>query len=265
MIAAAPLTIEQPAYFDRLAEIETRHWWSLGMWRLASHWLRTPLRGQRGLSALDVGCGTGQTALRLARRPEIDRVVGLDPSPEALEHAQRRHPFPLVRGSAVELPFADSRFDVVTCFDVLQHVGPGDDRRAIAELYRVLQPGGIALVRSNARARGRASVEGYRLHELIDRFNDNGFHVMRATYANFLPALLQEARGRLSAGSSGRTDRRKGARKQGHPAGGGLQIRLPHPWINQIMRGVSTVEAGIAGCTPIPLPYGHSTVLLARR
>ena len=37
------LTIDDPAYFDRLAEVEAAHWWSLGMWRLASHWLDAAL------------------------------------------------------------------------------------------------------------------------------------------------------------------------------------------------------------------------------
>ena len=46
---SASLTIDQPAYFDRLAEVEAAHWWSLGMWRLASHWLSAAIRGRRGL------------------------------------------------------------------------------------------------------------------------------------------------------------------------------------------------------------------------
>lgn len=254
------LTIEQPAYFDRLAEIEATHWWSLGMWRLGSHWLDTALRGRRDLAALDVGCGTGQTALRLACRPEIGGVVGLDPSAEALTHARRRHPFPLVRGSALDLPFADSRFDVITCFDVLQHLPQDGDRRAAAELYRVLAPGGVALVRANAQAWSSASpaVEGgYRLSALVGVFEDSGFAVRHATHANCLPALAQELRGRLAR--PGR------ASPSSHPSGGGLKIQMPHPWVNRVMGGIAAAEAAVAGRLTARLPFGHSTMLLVCR
>jgi SAM-dependent methyltransferase len=256
----AVLTIEQPAYFDRLAEVEAAHWWSRGMWRLGAHWLDAAVRGRRGLSALDVGCGTGQTALRLARRPEIGSVVGLDPSAEALAHARRRHDLPLVRGSALDLPFEDSSFDVVTCFDVLQHLPPGGDRRAAAELRRVLGPGGVALVRANAQgwaAASSAAEGGYRLGDLVAVFEASGFTVARATLANCLPALVQELRGRLVRPGRG------GGR--GHPSGGGLRIQLPHPWVNRVMGGVAAAEAVIAGRLAAPLPFGHSTMLLACR
>lgn len=254
----AVLTIDQPAsYFDRLAQIEATHWWALGMWRLGSHWLDAAVRGRRGLAALDVGCGTGQTVLRLSRRPEIDSVVGLDPSAEALNHAQHRHDFPLVRGTALDLPFARSSFDVVTCFDVLQHLPPGGDRRAAAELFRVLGPGGVALIRSNARVgrtTGAAAEVGYRLGDLVSIFEETGFSVVRATLANCLPALAQELRGRLRRGGQG-----------GHPAGGGLTIRLPPPWLNRVMERVAATEAVVAGRWAARLPFGHSTMLLACR
>ena len=37
----AIVTIDHPAYFDRLAEVEAAHWWSWGMWRIAAHFLNT--------------------------------------------------------------------------------------------------------------------------------------------------------------------------------------------------------------------------------
>lgn len=246
----APLLIEQPAYFDRLAEIETAHWWARGMWRLAAYWLAAAVRGRRGLWALDVGCGTGATTHRLAARPEITRVIGLDASPEALARAGG---FARVRGSAVALPFEAGRFDVVTCFDVLQHLPEGGDRRAVAELRRVLRPGGVALVRSNAGAGQPGS--GYRLSALVRVFEESGLDVVRATHANCLPALAQEVRGRLTPGRGDRP----------HPAGGGLRIRMPHPLVNRLMGMVSTAEAAVAGRFAARLPFGHSTMVLARR
>jgi SAM-dependent methyltransferase len=254
--APAP-TIDDPAYFDRLAEVEAAHWWSRGMWRLAACWLTGALRGRRGLSALDVGCGTGLVAVRLADRPEIGLVVGLDPSPAALDHARRRHGFPLVLGSALVLPFESGRFDLITCFDVIQHLPEGRQTEAARELRRVLRPGGIAIIRSNTAPDAASPPEARRsgLDQLTSIVATSGFTVRRATYANCFPALAQEIRARLA--------RKDGPNSRGHPAGGGLRIRLPHPWVNRFMGGVSAAEAIVADRLSARLPYGHSTMVLA--
>jgi SAM-dependent methyltransferase len=248
-MTAAP-TIDDPRYFDRLADVEARHWWALGMWRLASAWLDRALAGRHGVRALDVGCGAGLTALRLGARPEISAVVGLDLSPEALRHARRRHPL-VFRGSALSLPFASGRFDLVTCFDVLQHLPPGGDRRAAAELARVLAPGGVALVRSNGRG-WSGDGSSYRLAQLIEVVASSGLVVRRASYANCLPSLIQEVRGQAGRGLP-------------HPSGGGLTIAVPPPWINRLMGTVAAVEALLAGRLGVTLPFGHSTLALAEK
>jgi len=249
----AGLRIDDPAYFDRLAEVEARHWWSLGVWRLASYWLDCALPGRSGLRVLDVGCGTGLTARRLALRPDVAEVVGLDPSPDALRHAGARFDGRLTLGSALALPFPDGRFDVVTGFDVLQHLPPGGDLVAAAEMRRVLRPAGVALVRSNGRGfTGGASA--YRLADLVGLFARAGFRVGRASYANALPALAQEVRGLLSRGNGSAS---------GHPSGGGLRIRMPRPAVNRLMAGVAVSEAWAAGRLGVRLPFGHSTMLLA--
>jgi SAM-dependent methyltransferase len=246
-MTATALTIDDPAYFARLAEVDAVHWWSLGMWRIAACWLAEALRGRRGLHALDVGCGTGMGAVRLAERPEIAQVIGLDPSPPALAEARRRHGFPLVQGSALALPFAAARFDVVTCFDVLQHLPEGGLYEAAGELRRVLRPDGIAVLRSNTEP-GRS-----RLDQLGRVFAATGFAVRRASYANCLPALVQELRMRIAS-----------PHRSGHPAGGGLQIRVPHPWVNRVMGGITAAEAFVAGRLAARLPYGHSTMFLVQ-
>jgi SAM-dependent methyltransferase len=256
---APVLTLDQPAYFDRLAEAEARHWWPLGMWRLTAFWLDDALAGRRGLLALDVGCGTGLTALRLARRPEIARAVGLDPSADALAHARRRHALPLLRGSALELPFAHASCDLVTCFDVLQHLPPGGDGRAASEFARVLRPGGVALVRANGRGWSRDG-SAYRLGDLTGLLTAAGLVVRRASYANGLPALIQELRGRLPLAHRGRSER-----PAAHPSGGGLRLAPGHPVVNRVMGLVSGAEAVLAGRYGVPLPFGHSTLVLAEK
>lgn len=248
-------TIEDPAYFDRLADVEVSHWWSRGMWRLASYWLDDALRGRRGLLALDVGCGTGQTAVRLAGRPEVARVFGLDPSGDALKHARRRHDLPLIRGGATDLPLAAGSVNLITCLDVIQHVPPGRAGDAAAEIARVLSPGGLALVRANGRGWSGDS-SSYRLADLRGLFAGAGLLVRRASYANFLPAVAQEVCGRISrAGQGGRS----------HPAGGGLAIGHRRKRTDPLMTAVSTAEAVAAGRFGLNLPFGHSTLVLAEK
>jgi SAM-dependent methyltransferase len=256
-----PLRIDDPAYFDRLADVEARHWWALGLWRLAAYWLDAALAGRSGLRALDVGCGTGLTAARLAARPEVREAVGLDPSPVALAIAARCHAGPLVRGSALALPFEAGEFDVLTCFDVLQHLPPGGDRAAAVELRRVLRPGGLALVRSNGRGLSGGG-SAYRLADLTRLLRAAGLHVRRASYANALPALAHEARGALTRATYPLHGRPP---VPGHPSGGGLRIRVPGPAVNRLMGGVAAAEAWLAGRVGVPLAFGHSTLVLAER
>jgi SAM-dependent methyltransferase len=253
-------SLHDPAYFERLARIESRHWWSLGLWRLANTWLDLAIAGQRGLSALDAGCGAGITSARLARRPEIRVTVALDPSRFALEHARAHAGRTLLRGSVLALPLAAASVDIVTCFDVLQHLESGEDRTAAAEFHRVLRPGGWAVVRTNGKGGWRddgQSAAPYDPSSLSALFACAGFEVTRCTYANCLPAMAQEWRARLlRAGRAG---------NDGHPSGKGLAIDLPPPWINGLMGLVSNAEAVAAGRWACKLPFGHSTMLLARR
>ena len=89
-------------------------------------------------SFLDAGCGEGFVARRIIEAvPEI-ALTGCDVSSMALEIAASANPEArFVAGSVVDLPFPDRSFDVVGCFEVLEHL-PGDlPRRALSELARV--------------------------------------------------------------------------------------------------------------------------------
>lgn len=117
---------------------------------VVEHYLRKRVafvdaRCPRG-ETLDVGCGTGTLAGRLARpdRP----VVGCDPSAGMLEVLRRDVPgVAAVHADGTALPFADDRFALVLCVAVLHHVAAPDAvRRTLAEMVRVCRPGGRVLV-----------------------------------------------------------------------------------------------------------------------
>lgn len=101
-----------------------------------------------GLSVLDCGCGSGSITLGIAAVCVPGKVVGIDFGPTQIEHARAAAK---ARGLAnVEfrtadchaLPFADSSFDRVFSPALMEHLS--EPARAIAEIRRVLKPGGIA-------------------------------------------------------------------------------------------------------------------------
>jgi SAM-dependent methyltransferase len=96
--------------------------------------------------ALDVGCGTGQLAARVAGAGY--RVVGLDPSAGMLDQLRRRCPgVATVVGSGTALPFPDATFALTYCVAVLHHVAePEAVRQTLAEMARVTRPGGRVVV-----------------------------------------------------------------------------------------------------------------------
>lgn len=95
---------------------------------------------------LDVGCGTGALAERLAGAGY--EVTGIDPSQGMLDVLAERSPaVTAVRGSGTALPFEDDGFDVVLTVAALHHIADPDAvRRTLAEMVRVTRPGGRVLV-----------------------------------------------------------------------------------------------------------------------
>ncbi|MGH2557722.1 MAG: class I SAM-dependent methyltransferase [Thermomicrobiales bacterium] len=96
--------------------------------------------------ALDVGCGTGLLAERLADAGYA--VVGLDPSRGMLRQLHGRRPdVPGVAAGGTALPFADETFALTYCIAVMHHVAaPEAVRRTLTEMARVTRPGGRILI-----------------------------------------------------------------------------------------------------------------------
>jgi len=107
-----------------------------------------------GADVLEIGCGYGDGALLVARRFGGARVVGVDLDEEIIAAARRRVARPprwarqvateriaFLCGDATALSFPDEAFDAAILFGMLHHVRQW--RRAIAEAYRVLRPGGV--------------------------------------------------------------------------------------------------------------------------
>ena len=105
------------------------------------------LLGERRFArALEIGYGAGAVQLALGRA--VDELHGIDldadPARIAPALAARGVRAELVQGSVLEMPYPDGHFDLAVCFSVFEHLA--DYRRALAEVARVLRPGGHFLL-----------------------------------------------------------------------------------------------------------------------
>jgi ubiquinone/menaquinone biosynthesis C-methylase UbiE len=108
------------------------------------------LEPRPGELLLDVGCGTG-TMLAMMEAVYGTRGVGVDFSRGAVESAIacRRGESEFFTADALQLPFRDGSFDIVTTLSVLEHVS--DPARMISEIGRVLKPGGRMLLHTASK------------------------------------------------------------------------------------------------------------------
>ncbi len=188
------------------ADAEARHFWFRGFRSFVTPMLRAAAADRPSPRILDCGCGTGANLALLDR---FGRAFGFDLSEVGLRIARANGRPRTVRASVTAVPFPSGAFDIVTSFDVLYSLEAADERAALAEIYRLLKPGGVAIVNVAAMEalRGDHSVlshevRRYSRRELRDRLREAGFVVDRVTYTNFtlfLPMLaartLQRRRG----------------------------------------------------------------------
>ena len=118
---------------------------------------------------LEVAVGTGRN---LTFYPQGVRLSGIDLSPAMLEIARKRAEelgvdADLTEGDAQQLPFADASFDTVVCTLSLCNIP--DDRGAIAEMKRVLRPGGRLLLLDHVRASSKVWLAVQRVLEPLSR------------------------------------------------------------------------------------------------
>lgn len=115
-------------------------------WFLGTPLAKT-LRGASSSMVLDVATGTGRLPLALLRQPDFcGRIIALDLSRRMLTLAAQKttayqHRLTLLWQDATTLPFGDNTFDAVTCLEALEFLPNG--RATLAEMVRVLRPGGI--------------------------------------------------------------------------------------------------------------------------
>lgn len=236
------------------AAAEDTHYWFRGLRRTAKRWLVDAIAGQPVTCIIDCGAGTGRNLDWLA---ELGPAVGVELTPLAL-NVGRRKGRRLVRGSVTSLPFADASATVATSFDVLYCLSDDEERQALAEMWRVVEPGGIVLVNAAALdiLRGSHStltheVRRYTTRRLSEKLTRAGFAVERVSYTNmslFPPTLLVRGWQQLSGQAAQASD---------------SDLAVPPPFVNAVLDGVLTVESALNGVTDLPI--GTSVMAVGRK
>lgn len=238
---------------EQIAEmyaLESSHWWFWGK-RL----LMRRLLGQRldrpGLRILDIGCGAGANAVELSA---YGSVVASDRSLDALAFVRSRGVSEVVAAEAPQLPFRDGAFDIVTAYDVVEHVE--DDRGFVCELARVLAPGGAVAIHVPAWP------------FLWSRHDEILEHKRRYTRKSLRLLLagsgleLESLRWTNFAIFAPTVALRWTRRKLGSETCGAYLGVVPAP-VNRLLRGVCRSEAVLA--STIGLPIGVSLAAIATR
>ncbi len=110
------------------------------IWRAATVKAVAPKAGEK---ILDIAAGTGTSSVALAKTGAD--VTAADFSPGMIEVGRRKHPsITFVEADAMNLPFPDNEFDAVTISFGLRNIE--DPKKALAEMYRVLKPGGRLVI-----------------------------------------------------------------------------------------------------------------------
>ncbi len=187
-------------YYRRLHEVDTRHWWHVGMHGIAAALLETGW--MRGGSLLDAGCGTGGFLVRAASSGRSSGSAGFDVSPEAIELAREA------------VPEADLRVAPLDAHPVrrrgvrprgLARRPPARPRGQARARPRGASPGAAPRGRA-ARAherrvpQSRRERDDWRVYDaetLAAELRRAGFSVRRLTYANTTLSLAAAALGRL--------------------------------------------------------------------
>jgi SAM-dependent methyltransferase len=207
------------------------------------------LSGVQG-PVLDAGCGTGGLLAHLAHLPKLV-PVGVEFSAKAARRAGQKSGLPVASGSVNALPFAEGHFAAALVADVLCHSAV-EPATALAELFRVLRPGGLLVVNMPAYA-WLLSAHDRRVHnarrqtagELRRMLEAAGFvrPVLRYWNGLLLPLMIVQ--------------RKLRARRHDSAS----DVATFPPWLNATFHAITEIERR----SGLRLPAGGSILAIAER
>ncbi len=219
-------------------------------WYRALHRRLMDALGETTGRVLDAGCGTGGFLTHLAEARADLRLTGLEWSGAAAARAREKSGVAIVRGSVNALPFAGASFDAAISADVLCHAAV-DPEQALAELCRVLRPGGRLILNlpayawlTSAHDRQVHNTRRFTATAAATLLRDAGFNRVSTRYWNSLLLPLMVVQRKLLARGNSASD-----------------VAVFPPWLDATLHGMTQIERRL----PVPLPAGGSVLAVAEK
>jgi ubiquinone/menaquinone biosynthesis C-methylase UbiE len=235
---------------------EADHFWFRGFRQFVRIFLAEGAAAHSRPRILDCGCGTGVNFRML---DAFGRPFGFDLNRLGLSFARESGQTRIARASATHIPFGDASFDIVTSFDMMQSVPDPDEATVVAEMYRVLRPGGALVINVAALEvlAGNHSVlaedlRRYTRRRLCAMLETAGFRVRRITYTNatLFPIILAVRTFQRAVGLA-------------PPEHAHREISIPPPPLNTALAGLLALEA--RALRRVNMPFGSSLLCLAEK
>lgn len=237
--------------FASESEAEKDHWWFVGRRRFIAGLIRD-FKITRSSKIIEIGCGSG-AILRMLSELGFLNTTGIDKNPIAIEHCKKKGLLNVLVGDARALPQKNASCDLIIAADVLEHIH--EDDRVVAEVYRVLKPGGIAILTVPAfnlfwspHDVALGHVRRYRREQFAHIVTQTGLEKIDVRYFNFLLALpILLVRIVLSQFKKEVSD----------------EIKLSGGFLNQFLTKLFALDIRLASL--LHLPFGVSLLCIARK
>lgn len=181
-------------YYEEYFDLERNHWWFRARKEIINSLLKKNVAGNNN-QVLNVGAATGETSTWLS---SYGKVTSVEYEKECCDFVKQKLNLDFIPASVTELPFAENKFELVTAFDVIEHVE--DHHMAIAEMTRVCKPGGVIAITVPAFEFLWSKHDDinhhqrrYRMQELEKLFEKHRGKIIFKSYFNsilFLPVAL---------------------------------------------------------------------------
>lgn len=235
--------------YPQMYRVEKEHWWFVSRNRILLNYISKRLNLSTESNVLDVGCGTGAVLEEFSRRY---KAYGIDFSQQAIDFCRQRGLTNVRLGSLDAFP-SDQRFNLITMFDVVEHVE--DDLGLLKEAHSRLERGGHLLVAVPAyqwlwskHDEVLHHKRRYTQSSLATVFENAGFQIEHVTHFNallFPLAVLRRVIGRLTGGNTAD------------------DLEVPAPAVNSILKNVFQLETDLI--PHMTFPFGLSLLCLARK